>query len=152
MKRTNAIPGALDEALDGIDGEGTAEVQRDGGRAEVEVEDVDRLGVRVKRVRVERDEDWDIGERADALPDQVRALPERVRAEEVAPELGGAILRTDPEEYDGERYFEVEVDQRGAEVRRVRVDKDDDGHRARNADDWTMTREQLGRLLDELDS
>ena len=150
MKRTHSIPGALDEALDGIDGSGTAEVERAGGRAHVDVEDVDRLGVRVRRVRVERDADWDIQERADALPDRLRTLPERVKAQEVAPELGGAILRTDPEAYDGERYFEVEVGKRAAEVRRVRVEAAG-AERTRSADDWTLTREQLGRLLDELD-
>lgn len=151
MKQTNAIPGALDDALDAVDGSGTAEVQRNGGKAEVEVEDVDRLGVRVRRVRVERDEDWDVRERAEALPERMRSLPEKVEAQEVAPELGGAVLRTDPEAFDGERYFEVEVGKRDAEVRRVRVGAGEAGERTRDGDDWTMTREQLGRLLDELD-
>ncbi|MEZ4321531.1 MAG: hypothetical protein R3F61_28925 [Myxococcota bacterium] len=136
----------LNDALDAVDGAGTAEVPREGGRAEVDVADVDRLGVRVRRVRVERDADWDVSEQARALPERLRALPERVEPSEVSPELGGAILRTAPRDYDGERYFEVNVGPRSAEVRRVKVTN---GERA--DDDFTITREQLGRLIDELE-
>lgn len=136
----------LDDALDQVNGAGSAEVERDGGSASVDVADVDRLGVRVRRVRVEREAGWDVGEKAHALPDRLRSLPDRVEPQEVAPELGGAILRTRPEDYDGKRYFEVEVGPRSAEVRRVKVEGGE-----RSEDDWTMTREQLGRLIDELE-
>lgn len=144
---------SLDDALDGLGGAGTAGVPRDGGSAEVDAVEVDRLGVRVRRVRVERTEPWDVRGRAEALPDRLRSLPERVEPQEVAPELGGAILRTRPADLrpspgPGGRteYFEVEVGERSAEVRRVRVQ---DGERSPS--DFTLTREQLGRLLDELD-
>ena len=136
----------LDEALDAVQGSGSVQIERRGGSATVEVEDVDRLGVRVRRVRVDRDRDWDIADTARRLPQTLRSLPEPVVPQEVSPQLGGAILRTDPERYDGERYFEVEVGRRSAEVRRVRVSE---GERA--SEDWTLTREQLGRLLDELE-
>lgn len=140
----------LDDALDALGGAGEAEFGREGGSARVDAADVDRLGVRVRRVRVERDAPWDVVERAAALPDRLRALPDRVAPQEVAPELGGAILRTRPEDLrptpTGTEYFEVDVRERSAEVRRVRVR---DGERTDA--DWTLTREQLGRLLDELE-
>ena len=65
---------SLDAALDGLDGAGPAEVERDGGSATVEALDVDRLGVRVRKVRVEREADWDLSERAYALPERLRHL------------------------------------------------------------------------------
>jgi hypothetical protein len=107
---------------------------------------VDRLGVRVRGVRVDRDADQDVTERARVLPDRLRTLPDRVEPVEVAPSLGGAVLRTRPEDLRGGEYFEVEVGRRSTEVRRVRVV---DGER--QPSDFTLTREQLGRLLDELE-
>jgi hypothetical protein len=136
----------LHDALDALDGEGTVETGRTGGRATVDVERAGPIGARVRRVRVERDEPWDISERAHDLPGRLRAIPERVEAQEVAPELGGAILRTVPDDLRGDGYYEVEVGERHAEVRRVGLD---DGERTEAAFD--VTREQLGRLLDELD-
>ena len=133
----------LDEALDALDGPGTIDVPTDGGRAEVDVAEVDRLGVRVRRVKVER-ERRDIAEEAHALPDRLRALPDRVAPSEVSPELGGAILRTVPEEVR-DRYFEVDVRPGHTEVRRVRVDEGE-----RSSDDFVLTREQLEKLVDEL--
>lgn len=133
----------LNEALDALDGPGTVEVPTEKGRAEVDVAEVDRLGVRVRRVKVER-ERRDVAEEARALPERLRALPDRVEPQEVAPELGGAILRTVPEEVRG-RYFEIDVRPEHAEVRRVRVD---DGERS--AEDFVLTREQLEQLVDEL--
>lgn len=135
----------LDDALNAHE-EGAIQVSREGGRAVIEATEVGPIGVRVTRVRVERDQPWDIRETAMGLPERVRALPERIAPIEVAPELGGAILRTDPGEYRGGDYFEVEVDARSAEVRRVKVEGSD-----RTPGDFSLTREQLGRLLDELE-
>lgn len=136
----------LDEALDAFDGDAPIEVERSGGRAVIEAAEVGPLGVRVTRVRVDRDQDWDIRDTAHALPDRLRTLSEPMEPIEVAPELGGAILRTSPECYRGGDYFEVEVKARGAEIRRVRVQEG-----RREPTDFTLTREQLGRLLDELE-
>lgn len=134
----------LDDALDALDGPGIARVPREQGQAEVDVIEVDRLGVRVRSVKVER-EQRDLAEEALALPDRLRALPERVVPCEIAPTLGGATLRTDPEEMIRGRYFEVQVTPGSSEVRRVRVE---DGER--HPDDFVLTREQLGNLVDQL--
>ncbi|MEO0605929.1 MAG: hypothetical protein AAF211_31160 [Myxococcota bacterium] len=134
----------LDEALDDLDGPGTVEVDHDGRSAEVDVVDVDRIGVRVKGVRVRHDGPVDVQREAEALPDRLRSLPDSVGPIEVAPELGGAILRGTPDRE--RRYFEVDVQPDRTDIRRKQVD--DDGERSET--DWSMTRDQLERLIDEV--
>lgn len=136
---------SLDDELDGLKGPGTIRVVRPGGSAEVEVQQAGPIGARVRKVRVEREQPWDIAKKAEQLGG-MRALPEKVGAQEVAPSLGGAILRTVPDELRGDGFFEVEVRERAAEVRRVRLEGGE-----RSEDDFSLTREQLGRLLDELE-
>ena len=51
-------------------------------------------------------------------------------------------MRSQPREG---RYFEIEVQPGRTDIRRTRVN--DDGER--QPTDWTMTREQLDRLIDE---
>ncbi len=133
----------LDDALNELDGPGTIEVDRDGHSAEVDVVDVDRIGVRVKRVRVRHDEPVDVPREAASLPERLRSLPDPVEPVEVAPELGGAILRGRPDE--DRRYFEIDVQPDRTDIHRTRVD--DSGEREES--DWSMTREQLDRLIDE---
>ena len=133
----------LDDALDALDGPGIARVPREHGHAEVDVIEVDRLGVRVRSVRVER-EQRDLADEAAALPGRLRALPDPVVPCEIAPTLGGATLRTDPAVMRG-RYFEVQVTPDATEVRRVRVEGGE-----RRPDDFVLTREQLGDLVDQL--
>ncbi len=138
-------PDNLDDALDALGDEpGTVSVDREGSQAEVDVVDADRLGVRVKGVRIRRDRVVDVEQEARALPDRLRSLSEPVEPVEVAPDLGGATLRSKP--HRGE-YYEVDVEPRGVDIRRNRVDE----HGERHATDWTMTREQLDRLIDEAD-
>lgn len=113
--------------------------------AEVDVVDVDRLGVRVRAVRVTRERPIDLETEARALPDRIRALPDRLAPVEIDAGLGGARLRTRPDDYQRREFFEVDVEPLRTTVRRSRVD--DDG--TRTPTDWTMTREQLERLIDE---
>lgn len=134
----------LDQALDKLDGSGTVEVDRDGRSAEVDVVDVDRIGVRVKGVRVRHDGPVDVEREARALPERLRSLPDPLHPVEVAPDLGGAILRGAPDR--DRRYFEAEVEPDRTRIRRTRVG--DDGEREEA--DWTMTRDQLDRLIDEV--
>ena len=137
----------LDDALDALPpGGGTVTVDRGGNQATVDVIDADRLGVRVRGVQVARGRSIDVAAEAGALPERLRALPERVAPIEVAPELGGARLRTRPEELRGREWFEVDVEPDHTTIRRTKVD--DDG--TRRATDWTMTRDQLDRLIDEV--
>lgn len=136
----------LDDALDALPaGGGKVTVDRPGAKATVDVVDADRLGVRVRGVRVDREGPVDVAKEAAALPERLRALPDRVAPVEVAPELGGARLRTRPDELRGREWFEVDVEPARTSIRRTKVDEDGD----RSAADWTMTREQLDRLIDE---
>ena len=65
----------------------------------------------------------------------------------MAPELGGARFRTAPDEMQEGEFFELEVQKSGqSELGRTKVD--DEGNREEV--DWAMTRDNLGRLLDEL--
>jgi len=136
---------ALNDALDALDGAGTVEVERPGGRAEVDVVDAGRLGVSVRRVKVHRDQAVDVADEARELPERLRALPERVAPVEVDPTLGGARLRTRPDELRGRDFFEVDVAPHDTEVRRTRIDEDGQRHPA----DFTLTREQLERLIEQ---
>jgi len=135
----------LNDALDALDGSGTIDVARPGGRAQVDVVDAGRLGVSVRRVKVHRDQPVDVVEEAAALPERLRALPDRIAPVEVDPVLGGARLRTRPDDLRGADYFEVDVQPHDTEIRRTLVG--DDGERA--SADFTLTREQLERLIDQ---
>lgn len=135
----------LDRALDGAAGGGTVEVGRPGGRARIDVVEADRLGVKVRGVVVTRDRAVDVEGEARRLAGGVRALPERLDPVEIAPELGGAILRTKPEDVRRREFFEVGVTPTETTVSRQRATPD-----GREAADFTLTRDQLDGLLDEL--
>ena len=106
-----------------------------------------RLGVRVKRVGLTRVKDVDVLQEAEALPDRLKSLPERVIPVEVDARLGGAVLRTDPEAVRDREFFEVELrGPRNVKLQRFNVQKDGD----RQATDWTMTREQLEKIFEEM--
>ena len=109
--------------------------------------DRDRLGVRVSRVRVHKGHAVDVTREAQDLPRRLRALPERLVPVEIDAAHGGAVLRTAVDEMRRREFFEVQVaGSQDLDVRRYRVDEQGD----RQAIDWTMSREQLGRLIDEL--
>lgn len=135
----------LDRALDGAAGGGSVEVARPGGRAAIDVVEADRLGVKVRRVAVSRERPVAVDVEARRLAERVRALPERLEPVEVAPELGGAVLRTKPEDLRRREFFEVGIAPAETTVTRQRVT--DDG---RVPADFTLTRDQLDGLLDEL--
>jgi hypothetical protein len=116
-------------------------------RAEVHVIDADRLGVRVRGVRVCRGIAIDVAAEAAALPARTRSIPDPLVQTEVDPGMEYAVLRTDPDQIRHCEFFEVGVYGNGeVDVRRMKVA--DNGDRERI--DWTLSREQLGRLLDEL--
>jgi len=137
----------LDDALDQAPKQATVEVTDGERRAEVDVTDVDRLGVKVRRVKVHRQAPRPIAEEARALPERLRSLPERVEPVEVDPELGGASLRSRPGDMRDREFFQVDIE--GEDEVEVRRYKAKEG--GREELDWVMTRGQLGRLLDELD-
>ena len=132
----------LDEALDALGGAGTATVHGDGTTTDIDVTDVDRLGVKVREIRVHREHPCDIVQEAHRLPEQLRALPERVEPIEVDASLGGARLRSAPQGEDRE-MIEVDLQAHSTTIRRTV--RDDDG--GRSSHDFTLTREQLERLV-----
>jgi hypothetical protein len=141
-------PKAIDETLDALDGEaGEVEIVIEGARATVDVVAVDKLGLTVREVGVCRERPFDLVEECAALPDKIRSLPHRLHPVEVAPELGGGVLRSRPEEMRRREFFQVDLTgDRNVGVRRFRVG--DDGQREQT--DFTLTREQLGDLVEEL--
>lgn len=139
---------AVDEALSAQPGAtGTVHAEADGASIDVDVVEADRLGVRLRNLRVRRAESYDLGEEARELPGRLRSLPERVEPVEVDPGLGGAILRTSPDEVEGGEYFELGLDGRELDLKRVKGVPGRD----REPVDWTMTRRQLEKLVDELE-
>jgi hypothetical protein len=86
-----------------------------------------------------------IDEQAHRLPDALRVLPERVRPVEIAPSLGGAVLRSHPDDMVNREYFEVRTNGQEVTVERHRGDAD-----GREQVPFTVTREQLGRMVDDL--
>lgn len=141
MKLTDA----LDRELDRATGGGLVHAEGDGGHAEIDVVETDRLGVRVRRVRVEAPTPHDLDAIAERWPRRIRELPDRVCPIEVDPRLGGATLRSDPDDRADETFVEVEVRGATTEIRRHRPTPE-----GRDEVEWTMTREQLRRLVETL--
>jgi len=142
---------ALNDALDDAEAPPAGDVRtieaRDGERAaQVDVHEVDRLGVRVRRIRVEREDPYDVERVAERWPRELRDLPDRVEPVEVDPRLGGATLRSRPDELRDDRFIDIEVRGRSAEVHRHTRNRGGD----RESADLTLTREQLGRMVDDL--
>ena len=81
-----------------------------------------------------------------AIAHNVRELGGRLVPVEVDERLGGGSLRTRTRDLRGGRFYEVELDGAGATVDRYKVGED--GGRERQP--YTLTREQLGRLVDDL--
>jgi len=128
-------------------GQGSLQVEADSGAvAEIEVVDSDRLGATVDRVRVIVPESAPLQQQADAITGRVRELGGKLIPVEVDERLGGGSLRTRTKDIRGGRFFEVELDGAGATVDRYKVGEG--GQRERQP--YTLTREQLGRLVDDL--
>ena len=135
------LGGELDAGL----APGSIRAERDGVIAEVDVEDVDRLGARIRSVRVTSPVGVEVGTHASRLPDATRVLPDRIVPVEVAPSLGGAVLRSDPRHVRDREFFEVRTSGRVVDVERVRATET-----GREATGFTVTRDQLRRLVDDL--
>jgi hypothetical protein len=119
---------------------GRVDVEEGGVRAAVDVADVDRLGVSVHNVTVRGSGPGNLERCIEALPDALHALPDRVAPTEVDPRLGGAVLRSAPRKRE---FFEVRTDGREVSVEKHRV-----GPEGRTRVPFTLTREQLGRVVE----
>ncbi len=130
----------LADALDRNLVTGVVEVDNGSVHAEVDVVDLDRLGVSVRGVKVRAQTRGDVVDQAARLPDALDALPVPLRPIEVDPVLGGAVLRSAPRRRE---YFEVRTDGREVSVEKLRA-----GPGGRAPVPFTLTREQLGRLVE----
>ena len=83
----------------------------------------------------------------DVTTDRPRQRRDALRGQpvEVDASLGGATLRTSPDEMRRGRFFEVNVRPDETEVHRYRVEQ---GERKR--EEFTLTRDQLRELIDEV--
>lgn len=128
------------DALDKTLRPGTVAADDGEVRAEVDVADVDRLGVSVRGVRVRGPVGRDLRDTVERLPDALGVLSEPVTPVEVDPTLGGAVLRSPPKRRE---FYEVRTDGREVSVERHRI-----GPEGRARVPFTLTREQLGRLVE----
>lgn len=138
------MPRRVDAGLRAVAG-GRAEIEGEGCVAEVQTGTVGPVGVEVKRLRIEGAV-GSVEERSRAVAATFRPKGERLQEVEVDPRLGGAVLRTRPEDMRRGRFFEVEVDARGVEVKRLR--RRDEGGRAQEP--YPLTREELGEWIEDL--
>lgn len=136
---------AMQDALDKHDGDGPVQADAKSASVEIDATDIGPIGVRVRQIRVKTDP-LEITDAARALPERLRALGEPVVPVEVAPKLGGTTLRTAPDDMRSGEFFDVDVKADGRHtISRHRVTED-----GRKPIEWAMTRDQLGRLLDDL--
>ena len=145
---------AIEEALRDIEGDELAgtvgrKVRALHGLKKVELHllDVDRLAVRARRLRVCRGDPVNVQAEARSLSSGAAAVPEQLVPWEVDTALGRAVLRTGADRLRDRRFFELDVAAEG-EFDLQRFEVQDNGQRQRA--DWTMTREQLGQLVEDL--
>jgi hypothetical protein len=138
---------AFDEALSAPrTTEGPVTAEHGGQKAEAEVVDVDRLGATIDRLRLSQAKAGDVRRQVEAMPPRLKALGEPLQPNEVEPALGGAVLRSEPDPTNQNRYWEVNIrNGREASLDRYRVERET-GERQREP--FTLTREQLGRVVE----
>lgn len=136
----------LDDLIPAGTAPGTIRAEGDaGGVAEVDVVEVDRLGASIRGIRVTAPERGSVVGQAARLPEALRTLPERIVPVEVDGRLGGAVLRSAPEEMEGPEFYEVRTDGRTASLERLRRGSD-----GPERVPFTVTRDQLGRIVDRM--
>ena len=129
--------------------EGQEEVRVEDGELEAsfQVTAVGPVGVRLTELEIRPPERLDVAEEAERLGRAVRSLGAELIPIEVDPGLGGAILRTRPDEKRPDEFFELDCERRGkTRLRRLRSMEEG----GREPVDFSMTREQLGRLVEEV--
>ncbi len=127
---------------------GTVTVEADGTTLEAELTDCERIGATVDRLRVRHEQSGDLQAQADAMTRGQRGLGERLRQVEVEPSLGGAVLRSEPEDMSDGRYWEVSVGEEGRQAELERWKVGEQGQREREP--YTVTRGNLGKIVDGL--
>jgi hypothetical protein len=129
--------------------EGDEEVRVKSGEVEAtfRVSAVGPVGVRLKELEIRREGGFDVVEEAERLGRAVRSLGAELSPIEVDRGLGGAILRSPADAKRPNEFFEMDCEQRG-KTRLRRLKSLQEG--GREVIDFAMTREQLGRLVEEV--
>lgn len=140
----SALVDTLRRALD-AGGPGPVELEVGGVPVELEVRRHGPVGVELDGLRL-RPPARDLEERSRALCDGFRPRGERLQPVELDRALGGAVLRTRPEDIRRGRFFEVNVEPEAVEVRRWR--RRPEG--GREAQPIPLSHEELGEWLEEL--
>lgn len=90
----------------------------------------------------------DIDRQADDLVDRLSYLPERIKKHEIAPALGGGVLRSEPEDMRNREYQEIKLNGGGeADVQRYKYDE---SKRERAPVPQNYAHKTLERLTDDL--
>lgn len=142
MTQTPTLSEALDAALAGS--AGTVSAGAGDITVEVDVVDIDRIGIVIDRVSV-RGGSGSLEERAQRVTERVKPDGQPLRPVEIDPRLGGGQLRSPVD--SKRRYFEANVTESAIEIRRQQVTEDND----RTPADLTITRGQLGELIEQLE-
>jgi len=157
-KNNDSLGRKLVRALKNSSGAGKREleVEHEGTTAKADVQGAGPYGSSLDRLTVvgpDRDrsdeqKDRAIRRQAREIADDVTYLPERLREHEVEPGLGGAILRSRPEEMRDREYGEVEIKGGGeVDVSRYRYDSQ---RTRRDRVPQNYSHEILERLTDDL--
>lgn len=142
----------LVDALKNSTGSGRREVEvdHDGTTARARIEGSGPYGSAIDELTVVRpgEGDGDLERQADDLVDRLSYMPERVRKHEIAPALGGGILRSEPDEMRNREYQEIGL--QGGHEARVRRYRYDPEAGERRAIPQNYAHDTLERLTDDL--
>lgn len=119
-------------------------VEGHGFHAEIDARQVEAIGVVVDRLRVVG-APVDLARSVEAVARELRPQGERLVPVEVAPDLGGAVLRTRPEDIRRGRFYQVELDPTGATLERFRRTPE-----GRQREPFALTRDELERVVEDL--
>jgi hypothetical protein len=142
----------LIDAVKNSTGSGRREVEVDhgGATARAKIGGSGPYGSSIDELTVVRpgDGDGDIERQADDLVERLSYLPERIRKHEIAPGLGGGVLRSEPEDMRDREYQEIGL--QGGHEARVRRYRYDPEAGERRAIPQNYAHETLERLADDL--
>ncbi len=124
---------------------GIVSAEKDGRAVEADVDDADRLGVTLGRLRLSTP-GGSLDRAVEVIPVATsRALGDKIAPVEVDPGLGGAVFRTVPSEIRDKEFYEVRTTGSETTVERFRAEEE-----GRVRVPFILTRKALGRLVDDI--
>ena len=99
----------------------------------------------VDRLRVEG-QAGDLRQRSEAVVAALRPQGERLHTVELDLALGGAVLRSIPQDMRRGRFFQVDLDATGLELHRHARSRAG----GRSAEPFALTRDELGRIIEDI--